>query len=189
MVAGKTSTQCAPHWSLGVPAYTKATSPIRRYTDVIVHHQLKALGAGQPLPFDAATLEAMLGPLEARAREIARMQFMSDRYWTLVMLSRQPLETPHRALVLSATLDASGLVPVFLVNIGLRARARPLAPTKVTLSPGSGVEAAKSAYASAACVCFVCRQAGQVLVVRASKIDPSRGGAFFTESDIAARGA
>ena len=86
MTPSRTSVDVAPHWSLGLPAYAKATSPIRRYSDVLVHRQLKALGRGAPLPFARDELAAVLVPLLERERAVARMQSMSERYWTLVHL-------------------------------------------------------------------------------------------------------
>lgn len=43
MVRGVCSTHAAvPHSGLGLPGYVQVTSPIRRYTDLVAHWQLKA---------------------------------------------------------------------------------------------------------------------------------------------------
>ena len=97
MAPSKTSADVGGHWSLGLPAYAKATSPIRRYTDVLVHRQLKALGSGEPLPFARDDLEAVLAPLLERERAVNRMQSMSERYWTLVHLGASGCVRPGRA--------------------------------------------------------------------------------------------
>ena len=39
------------HASLGLDSYIQVTSPIRRYTDLVAHFQLKAHLRGEPLPF------------------------------------------------------------------------------------------------------------------------------------------
>ena len=41
------------HASLGLGAYTQVTSPIRRYTDLLAHFQLKAHLRGESLPFSS----------------------------------------------------------------------------------------------------------------------------------------
>ena len=38
----------SPHWGLGLPCYTFATSPIRRYLDLVIHRQLLAVVSGHP---------------------------------------------------------------------------------------------------------------------------------------------
>ncbi|WLD56789.1 VacB/RNase II family 3'-5' exoribonuclease [Salinispirillum sp. LH 10-3-1] len=39
-----------PHWGLGFACYTTITSPIRKYLDLVLHRQLKAIWRGQPVP-------------------------------------------------------------------------------------------------------------------------------------------
>lgn len=62
------------HYSLGLPAYCRATSPIRRFADMIVHHQIKAhLRQVQP-PFNSETLIGILGPQEERAKIFKKLE-------------------------------------------------------------------------------------------------------------------
>ncbi len=44
------STEPRPHWGLGFTHYTTVTSPIRKYLDLALHRQLKALWRGEPVP-------------------------------------------------------------------------------------------------------------------------------------------
>jgi len=48
----------APHALMGVPMYAKATSPLRRYADLLLHWQIHAALRGEPAPFSRARLEA-----------------------------------------------------------------------------------------------------------------------------------
>lgn len=50
-----TAEETLPHCGLGLPGYVQVTSPIRRYTDLLAHWQLKVTGAQRvhavrPLP-------------------------------------------------------------------------------------------------------------------------------------------
>ena len=83
MRRGEVSLTPAPHHGLGLPAYTQATSPIRRYQDLVVHRQIKAALIGQPPPYDAdalARISAATDEAERAAREAERG---TDEYWIL----------------------------------------------------------------------------------------------------------
>jgi len=79
------TTNAGPHWTLGVDMYTKATSPLRRYSDLIVHWQIEAAlleearrGGSKSLvgnkddtflPFTKAQLDRVLPMLRLRERQ------------------------------------------------------------------------------------------------------------------------
>jgi len=73
----------APHFSLGLEAYVQATSPIRRYGDLLVQRQLEAHLGGQP-PLDAGTLAALLEQVEGPLREGIRISRDDQRHWQQV---------------------------------------------------------------------------------------------------------
>jgi exoribonuclease-2 len=82
------SVEAGPHAGLGLELYVQATSPIRRYGDLVVHRQLKAAAAGEAPPYTAdelATLAAELDPLNGQA---AKMERQADRYWVTEYLAR-----------------------------------------------------------------------------------------------------
>jgi exoribonuclease II len=83
------TTSPGPHGGLGVPAYTQATSPLRRYLDLVVHQQLRAFLAGRPVLEEAAIVEA-LGAVEAISGDNRMAEFLSEKHWTLVFLLRNP---------------------------------------------------------------------------------------------------
>ena len=68
---GLMGTQPAAHFSLGIPAYTQATSPIRRYSDLLVQRQFAAMQTpdGGETPLVTEPREAILRDVESAIRE------------------------------------------------------------------------------------------------------------------------
>lgn len=77
------------HFGLGLPVYVQATSPIRRYGDLICQRQVKAFLAGEPLPYDAEALMAIAATVENTAREASTIERETTRYWLMDHLRRQ----------------------------------------------------------------------------------------------------
>jgi len=101
-----------PHLALALPSYTQATSPIRRYHDLLVHHQIKAHLRGEAPPFTADKLSAVVRELEPRAQAIHRLIRYSHRYWLLRYLERQPPERRYTAKVLHVAVpEEAGTLP------------------------------------------------------------------------------
>jgi exoribonuclease-2 len=79
------------HAGLGLEQYTQVTSPLRRYTDLLAHQQIRAvLGTGAyrdipPLEEDAVLPALAAG--EAAAAAAARAERASRAHWTAVYLS------------------------------------------------------------------------------------------------------
>lgn len=80
---GHTGCSPAPHFSLGLPAYVQATSPIRRYGDLLVQRQLLALERGEE-PLDSAAVLALLAELEGPARQAVQISREDQRHWQQV---------------------------------------------------------------------------------------------------------
>lgn len=82
-----------PHRTLGLEAYCRATSPIRRWPDLVVHRQLKALVEGAPPPYDAAAIEELI-PLVIRGeRQGKAMEAERRRFWVLKALEPRQGDT------------------------------------------------------------------------------------------------
>ncbi|MDR1588221.1 MAG: RNB domain-containing ribonuclease [Treponema sp.] len=80
------SVRPGPHWGLGLDFYSQVTSPLRRYTDLLAHLQIRAiLGGGNPLSEDEVS--ARLGAGEAAAAAVVRAERASRLHWTCVYLS------------------------------------------------------------------------------------------------------
>ncbi len=78
-----------PHTGLGLAAYVQATSPLRRYGDLLVHQQLRAHLAGAPL-LDANELTLRLGTADAVSGAVRTAERLSNAHWTMVYLLQNP---------------------------------------------------------------------------------------------------
>jgi len=85
---GLVGTSPAPHFSLGLRAYVQATSPIRRYGDLLVQRQLLALQTGEP-PLAEQDLAALLTELEAPVRQGIQIGREDQRHWLQVWFEQQ----------------------------------------------------------------------------------------------------
>ncbi|MFC6080999.1 RNB domain-containing ribonuclease [Sphaerisporangium aureirubrum] len=57
------------HYALTLPAYTHATSPLRRYADLVTQRQIFAALDGRTPPYTVAELDQVAGELNTAARE------------------------------------------------------------------------------------------------------------------------
>ena len=80
---GLMGTSAAPHFSLGLPAYAQATSPIRRYGDLVVQRQIQAqLSGATPLSDDA--LQELVNSFDGAVREGIAISREDQRHWQQV---------------------------------------------------------------------------------------------------------
>lgn len=87
--ASQQSSTPGPHSGLGLTAYARSTSPLRRYLDLVVHQQLRAHLRGTP-PLDAQALLARVGAAEAVSSSLRHAERLSNQHWTLVYLEQNP---------------------------------------------------------------------------------------------------
>jgi len=92
MKRGQPRAAAAPHAGLGLQQYVQATSPLRRYLDLVVHQQLRAHLRGQPL-LTTADILARIGSADAVSGTIRQAERLSNSHWTLVFLQENPTWT------------------------------------------------------------------------------------------------
>ncbi len=91
------------HAGLGVKAYTTATSPIRRYHDLLTQRQIKAiLGYGKA--YTKSELENIIQAISVSVSNAGRVQFARKRYWIIKYLESQKGKE-YEAMVLDAHRD------------------------------------------------------------------------------------
>jgi exoribonuclease-2 len=106
------------HASLGLDAYTQVTSPIRRYTDLLTHFQLKAHLRGDPLPFSSNQVQQILQSVASSAYEAVLVERQTNRYWSLEYLRRN-MEEVWQGLVLRWLREDENLGVILLEELGL----------------------------------------------------------------------
>jgi exoribonuclease-2 len=77
------------HAGLGLDSYVQATSPLRRYLDLVVHQQLRAHLRGEDL-LDTQELMERIGAAEAVAGDVSYAERLAREHWTLVYLLQHP---------------------------------------------------------------------------------------------------
>ena len=88
-----------PHASLGVPAYSPISSPLRRYPDFLNLMQVTAYLRSASPCFSGEQLESMLPSLNARLEAVGRIQRYRPRYWKLLYIKQQGSKHGHQAVV------------------------------------------------------------------------------------------
>jgi len=80
------STKPGQHQGLGLDTYTQVTSPLRRYTDLLAHMQIRAFLKGAPA-LSVDEVSARLGFSEAAALAAVQAERASENHWLMVYLS------------------------------------------------------------------------------------------------------
>ena len=87
------------HSGLGLDAYVTATSPIRKYFDLVTQRQIRAL-LGLEQPYTSDEIEQIIQLLELPMANVIRIQFARHRYWLLKYLE-QHIGRKEEAIVLT----------------------------------------------------------------------------------------
>ena len=118
MPRSEMSTSPARHSSLALDTYTQVTSPIRRYTDLLAHFQIKAHLRGSALPFSLVELQQVLQSVTSSAYEATLVERQTNRYWGLEFLRRNS-DQVWQALVLRWLREHENLGLILLEDLGL----------------------------------------------------------------------
>jgi exoribonuclease-2 len=107
------------HAGLGLDTYTQATSPIRRYSDLLTHFQLKAHLRGEVPPFSAEQLKEVMMTVTSTTQELTMVERQTNKYWALEYLRRHP-EQIWQVTVLMWLREDSNLALILLEDLGLQ---------------------------------------------------------------------
>ena len=100
------------HWGLGLDEYTQVTSPLRRYTDLLCHQQIRArlnrdAGRGEE-PLGEEEILFRVSAAEAAAAVSVRAERASRAHWTAVYLAEKKDSGSDAAVWEAVVLDRKG---------------------------------------------------------------------------------
>ena len=106
------------HSGLGLDVYLTATSPIRKYTDLVTQRQIRA-ALGLETPYTQEQIDWIIQSLELPIAGIVRLQQRRHRYWILKHLEKQ-VGHKFEAIVLVKRRNAfQVLIPDFMLECDL----------------------------------------------------------------------
>ena len=100
----------APHAGLGLSFYSQVTSPLRRYSDLIAHQQLRAFIDGRRLLDKDQMLERVAAG-DAASLAARKASRLSETHWKLVYLMQNPEKTYKGYCIDKRGNDALFLIP------------------------------------------------------------------------------
>lgn len=102
MNQSNTSAIAAPHLSLGLPSYARASSPLRRYADIIAHFQLKAWGRHggdlSKMPYSPSLVHSLSQHINCVSKDIKFTQQFSERWWKSQYVLRHAMDQEFKAI-------------------------------------------------------------------------------------------
>ena len=108
-----------PHAGLGLPVYAQATSPLRRYLDLVVHQQIRAWLKGASSPLGTAEIVERVGATTAAAGSVRSAERLSRLHWTLVYLLQNPGWQGEGILVDRFDLRGTAVIPELALDARL----------------------------------------------------------------------
>lgn len=123
------------HSGLGLGAYAQATSPLRRYLDLVVHQQLRAFLRGESLLSETEIMER-IGAVEAVMPALHQAEQLSEKHWTLVYLLQHPGWQAEGVLVEKRGANGTVIVPELALEVRLYLPGDPPLDSLLALSVG-----------------------------------------------------
>lgn len=107
------------HKSLGVPSYVQMTSPIRRYTDLLMQRQLISWLEEQRICYSESELEDMNTRVSLATREIKNAQRGRHRYWLIRYLLEKDIKGATGYVSSKGYNGFNVYIPEFLIELAL----------------------------------------------------------------------
>ncbi|MEW8450944.1 MAG: exoribonuclease II [gamma proteobacterium symbiont of Ctena orbiculata] len=127
-------TQAEPHAGLGLARYTRATSPLRRYSDLLAHQQLRAHLKGDQV-LDIHALSARIAQSELGSTANRKTERVSNDHWRLIYLRDNPGWQGEAVIVAKEGERATVLLPSIAMEAKVRIRGEAGLNDRIRLKP------------------------------------------------------
>jgi exoribonuclease-2 len=127
-------TLAEPHAGLGLALYSRATSPLRRYSDLLVHQQLRAHLAGREL-LDIHAVSQRIALAEAGGMANRKTERLSNNHWRLIFLRDHPDWQGEAVIVAKEGERATVLIPELAMDAKVRIKGKAGLNDSVKLKP------------------------------------------------------
>ena len=107
------------HAGLGPSAYVQATSPMRRYLDLVTHQQLRAHLARGALLSTSEIVER-IGEVDAMSSSLRQTERLANQHWLMVYLMAHSGWRGEAVLVEKRGLNGTYMIPELALEAHLR---------------------------------------------------------------------
>lgn len=127
-------TQPELHSGLGLEAYTRVTSPLRRYSDLLTHQQLRAHLQGKEV-MDIHKLSERLSLAEMGSMAIRKAERLSNSHWRLIYLRDNPEWQGDAVVVAREGERTKVIIPELAMDARVRVKSAPDLNATLRLKP------------------------------------------------------
>ncbi len=108
---------CSPekHVGLGLDMYVTATSPIRKYVDLITQRQIRA-ALGLETAYSTSEIEDAIQALELPMGQVARVQYLRQRYWLLKYIEKQVGQKTEATVLMKRRMGVQVLLNDYMIE-------------------------------------------------------------------------
>ena len=108
---------CQPDWhsGLGLEAYVTATSPIRKYFDLVTQRQVRAV-FGLEQAYSAEEIDKIIQLLEIPMSQVARIQVARHRYWLLKHIEKRVGQKEEAIVLYKRRNSYQILLPEYMIE-------------------------------------------------------------------------
>lgn len=106
------------HSGLGLDAYTTATSPIRKYFDLVTQRQLRAV-LGLESFYTKEEIEQIIHMLAQPMSTVAKLQISRHRYWVLKYLEKRIGQKEEAVVLYKRKNNYAVLIPEYMIECDL----------------------------------------------------------------------
>ncbi|SEJ58092.1 exoribonuclease-2 [Deinococcus reticulitermitis] len=122
-----------PHHGMGLDLYAQATSPLRRYLDLVVHQQLRAFLTGSG-PMSSKVMASHIAEAQLNADGTRQAERLSRRHHTLRFIAAQPERAWTAVVVDRRGPQATLLIPDLAYDVPLVTPASPGTELQIRLT-------------------------------------------------------